>query len=1504
MRYLIFFLIFIGTVLTYGQTTTISQPANFSSTNQGMFGPNSNFNLNFELPLFNVPWNNTFNQDQTVSTIVGTYGYQVSGGTSGYFGATFYSRNWNDGNIDVNYPVNILLTYPSNNNFERGETITIQTDYTVDPSAQLLTTFPQTGNVGLELDFGLRFYLTPLLCFVSCTQVGAFDTGNLSTTLTIFDISQSQVEYACLSPTLTCYAPVLPAEIDAGFGIKGTFDIPNVQTTSTLRADKCLEANGEDDYARVQLEIFKLLGAMQIPGISNVLRNLSRGETCFFENEIDSNGDTIRREYNVCYEYTLLSAAFGMDVVNKQDFVFCPEIYTSIKFPVPVQYTVTDPSAGNSIVEGPSQSDSIRVKVGNNINFTYPCNYEYMDLTPFHDITNTISNHTYDELQFGFTMKALSFSIKVDGFGNGENADDSTSSVDDWSWSIGPLYENTIPLGTLNGFEWFNDSWELPGFDSIPGTPFRLVPNEYYANASNTTDVDCYGDNTGGFTANVTNGTGPYTYNWSDGSSNTTSSTSQTNTTMASGNHHVVIEDANGCMSYASYNVTEPTEALQIGANTITGVSCNGNNDGQISLAVFGGTAPYSYSWSSGSGNSSINNIGGGAQSVTVTDANGCSLNQSFTVPEPNALEATFEIKDVNCYGGADGEVEVIPSGGTAPYSYSWSNGSTTKITRGWSAGSHTITITDIKGCTNTISFTVNQPSSAITTTASVNHVSCYDGTDGALSASSNGGTPPYAYQWADASYNSHSSYSSTANNVYASDWTAIVTDANGCIERTTFAVTQPSAPLNVGITPSHVSCKNGNDGRIDLVVSGGTPSYSFNWGNGQSGQNATNLIAGEYNLVVTDANGCAFDSTITITEPTNRLEARIKQKNVTCFGDDNGEAEIIHTGGNPPYNYSWTTGENTSIVYLLDGGNYTGTITDGNGCVITMPFTIVEAQAPIAITGTITNVDCKGNGNGEINAVVSGGIQPYKYEWHDSYYAHLYNNAPTISSLEPDTYTLVATDTNGCSTELPFQVTEPALPLSLDDTVKHVSCRYGSDAFVDLTPFGGTAPYSFNWNNGANTEDIQNLAAGQYTVVITDANGCQLTRSYSISQPGSELRIIDFEQLNVKCKNGSDGYAKVVVYGGTPEYSYLWSNGVTTDTNYHLVAGVYQVSITDSNQCTIDTTITITEPDYLLITSVVDSVRCHSFSDGKITATVTGGTLPYRIAFGDSTYSMMNTGNSLIADSLIAGEYYISVLDSNRCQYTQAVEVYEPDTLIWEIGAYPVSCYNGNDGRGNLTISGGITPYQVEWSNGSTNEDLTNVTAGEYSVIITDRNNCVVEGETVITQPDSITLSSRIQGTTCIDNYDGSIDIFIDGGVGDYSYLWSNDAITQDIYNLPGGEYYLQLMDQNGCVRVDTFFVNTSRIDCIDPPNAFTPDGDGYNDTWVLENIQNYEGATIQIFNKWGTLIFESDHNYEPWDGTYEGNPLPSATYYYVIDLHRETAPYTGPLTIVKKNK
>jgi len=1487
MKQLLIISLLFCSFIVYSQTTTSTQPVSFSTVNQPMFGPNP-LNLNFQIPIFHVPWNQSFADSYVTSTIVGDYGFQITGGTSGHFGANFYSRNWSAGEIDVNYPVNIHLTYPATNTFERGETITIETSYTVDPAAQLTTRFPQSGNVGLEFDFSLRFYLTPILCFVSCNPVGAFDTGNLATTLTIFDISANTLTYACVSPSLTCTQGILPATLNAPYGLSGTFDLPNTQTTSALDGDQCLTASGEDQYARLQLEIFELIGGLNIPYISPVLNSLSGGGCA------RADGST----YNICFNYTLFSAYFGVNLINKQDFKFCPDVYTSIKFPVPVEYTVTEPINGGSVIEGPSQSDSITIKVGNDLHFKYPCNYEHMDIKPYHDINNTISNHTYDELSFDFTMEAFKVEIRLDGFGAGENNED-PNNVDSQTWTYGPLFQNVIPLGTLPAMEWFNDSWTLPGFNPIDGTAFQLNPREYSAVASSTVDVKCNGDNTGGFTANVTNGTSPYTFNWSNGTTNSSTS----NNSLEAGNHHVVIEDANGCMAYASYNVTEPNEALQIGSSTITAVSCNGLNDGRIALAVFGGTPPYSYNWSSGSGGATVSNIGGGTQSVTITDANGCSLSQSFEVPLPNPLSANFEVKDVSCFGGADGVVEILPTGGTAPYSYNWSNGDNTKVTDDWSAGSSSVTITDINGCSSTVNFTVGQPNSPLSTSGNVSNVSCFDGNDGSVNASTSGGTAPYVYTWSDANYNSNESYSNQALNLHASNWTATVIDAKGCIMQTVFPVTQPAAPLLVDVLSSNVSCKFGNDGFIDLTVSGGTPSYSYSWSNGQGSQDATNLVAGNYSITVLDANGCAFSDDIEITEPTNALEARLEKKDVTCFGDDNGEAKIIHTGGNPQYSYSWTTGETTQRITLLDGGNYSGTLTDGNGCVITLPFTIVEASAPLSIAGVITHIDCKGNDNGVINSIISGGTPPYLYEWVDSYAAHLYQNIPVISNLIPDTYTLIASDANDCHVNKPFSVTEPDLPLSYEDTVGHVSCKFGNDGFINLTTFGGTAPYFYNWSNGATTEDISNLTTGTYSVVITDNNGCIVSLDYIVREPYSILKIIDFEQLNVKCNGWSDGFAKVVVYGGTPDYSYLWSNGVASDTIQGVLAGTYQCVITDSKGCLKDTTITITEPDNLLITSEIDSVSCYKFSDGVITASVTGGTLPYRIAFGDSSYSMMTTGNSLISDGLIAGDYYISVLDSNRCQFTQNVTVFEPDTLLWEITSYPASCYDTADGVGDLTVTGGTPFYTITWSNGDTSEDLLDAHEGDYEVVIYDIHNCTIEGETYISHPDSLYFRGVVNGTTCIDNEDGTIDVFVEGGVGDYSYLWSNEEITRDIYNLSGGEYFLEIQDQNGCVRRDTFFINTSTIDCIDPPTAFTPDGDGYNDTWVLDNIQNYEKAVIQIFNKWGTLIFESGSDYTPWDGSFEGNPLPSATYYYVIDLHKGTAPYTGPVTIVKKN-
>jgi gliding motility-associated-like protein len=266
-----------------------------------------------------------------------------------------------------------------------------------------------------------------------------------------------------------------------------------------------------------------------------------------------------------------------------------------------------------------------------------------------------------------------------------------------------------------------------------------------------------------------------------------------------------------------------------------------------------------------------------------------------------------------------------------------------------------------------------------------------------------------------------------------------------------------------------------------------------------------------------------------------------------------------------------------------------------------------------------------------------------------------------------------------------------------------------------------------------------------------------------------------------------------------------------------------------------------------------------------------------------------------------------VSVLDTNGCTYIKSITVLEPDTLRWSITSTDVSCYGGTDGTADLLIWGGTASYNQIWSDSNgvyaTTEDLSTAHAGDYTVEIKDKNLCTVYGDVYIVQPDSITIEDTTYTTTCVDNDDGKIEIYVSGGISGYSYLWSNLETTQHIYDLSAGQYFVDVTDANGCHQYDTLMVNISYEDCLDPPSAFTPDGDGYNDTWILQNIENYEGAKIKVFNKWGKIIFESGHEYTPWDGTYEGKMLPAATYYYIIDLNREEGkPYTGPVTIVKK--
>lgn len=1249
------------TKITRSQFTTLNDPVTFSTTDQNMFGLTP-FNLNIEIPLFSRSWNVPFGPFGEIdTTILGKYGYEISGLTRGDLEFRFYSRNWDDGSVDIDYPVNIQTQYPTANTIDRGSTIKIKSDYTVDPSANMVTTFPQVGNVGMEFEYNMRFALDPTLCFVGCSDAFGFDF-TIADVITIFDLSTAGLKYPCIDNIPTsfyCTDAFLPVSADFGYGLSGTFDLPNVTTTSSIGADKCLYATGEDQYASLQLEIFKLLSEIPWPP-ARALGLLS------FDECLRGGG----AQLDACLSYTIFSAYFEAAMVNKQDFSFCPDIYTTYKFPIPVEYSVINPNSGSTVETG--RNDEIRIEVGNDIDLVYPCNYDYLDVETSHEIENEFTNHTYDEIRFSFNMEALAFEIRITAFGLGENDDDAGGSSDGFNFGLGPLWETSIPLGSIPGIDWFDETFELPGFTSVAGQSFRLDAREYKAVTLGGRDIDCYGDENGGFDLQITNGVTPFTFNWSDGNVTSGSSRNVSYYNLPAGNGYVVIADANNCYSYAAYHVEGPKDPVRISSEIVEPVTCNGANDGKITIEVHGGTPSYNYSWTTASGGSSVTNVAGGNETVTVTDSKGCTASKTIEMPEPAVLNAQFDITDVSCFGDSNGVVIAVPEGGTAPYTYLWSNGSTGQTSINWSAGTHSLDLSDANGCSNTFTFTVGGPAQPIAISETINDITCFGFDDGSVSVSVTGGTAPYTYQWSDSNYNQHLSTGTSATDLYPSRWNLSITDDNGCITFAAYNVNEPRA-------------------------------------------------------------------------------------------------------------------------------------------------------------------------------------------------------------------------------------------LDFTDTLINVSCFGGSDGSIDISPYGGVLPYNYNWSNGVTVQDNLNISAGNYSVTLTDNNGCTKSRSYTITQPLERLTTLR-QQENISCKDADNGRLGVSPKGGTAPYSYLWTTGDTTSGIDSLAPGNYGVTITDAQGCQLTESFTITEPDSLIVTSRMDSVRCHSFSDGRLTAIVTGGTMPYIVAFGDSNYSRFNTDNSFVFDSLPAANYYISATDANGCIYLHAVEVLEPDTLLWETDSTDVSCFGGSDGAADLTVTGGVQPYFYQWKDSldkviSTNQDLTNVSAGYYTVQVTDFNSCVIDGYVTILQPDSIQIFDTAYSTTCLENNDGKIEIEVIGGVGNYTYQWSNGEVSQNIMDLASGTYTVEVRDFNNCPQYDTVFVPKSLVDCIDPPNAFTPDGDGYNDTWVIDNIQNYEGARITIFNKWGKILYESDNSYEPWDGKVNGKALPSATYYYYIDLNRDGRIYKGPLTIVKSN-
>ncbi|HLP22075.1 MAG TPA: hypothetical protein VK174_17295, partial [Chitinophagales bacterium] len=641
---------------------------------------------------------------------------------------------------------------------------------------------------------------------------------------------------------------------------------------------------------------------------------------------------------------------------------------------------------------------------------------------------------------------------------------------------------------------------------------------------SNT--ITCYGGANGTIALSVSGGSPAYSYNWGGGV------TTSTRSGLTGGTYTVTVTDANLCSSVNNIIVYQPAP---IAINTfINNAACNGQAAGAINVSVSGGTGAYSYDWGGGITTQNRAALAAGTYNLTVTDANTCSASAAAVVTEPEVLTATLLANNVSCFAGNNGSITTATTGGTSPYNYTWSDGNGGENRYTLPAADYTVTVLDANDCSATAAVTVGQPAAALTITANATNINCFGDSTGTINVRTAGGTVAYTYNWSDGSTQQNRA------NLQAGTYNVSVTDLYGCQASITRVVTQPAQALTIdSIVITNVSCYGNNTGALTTIVNGGTAPYTYNWGGGLTTPNRNNLVAGTYQLTVTDNKGCSASASATITQPAAALSATIAATNLSCANNASGSINLTVAGGTTAYSFNWGNGITTQNRTGLNAGTYTVTVTDANSCTVSNTATLTQpASLNIAIAST-SNVLCFGANTGAINTTTTGGTLAYAYNWGDGAVA------PNRTGLAAGNYAVTVTDANSCSASVAANIIQPASALNvLVASTTNVACFGGNTGAITISVTGGTTAYNYSWGNGITSQNRTGLTAGTYNVTVTDANLCSVTTTAAITQPAAALTATISSSSNISCAGGNNGSINVTVTGGTTAYTYNWGNG------------------------------------------------------------------------------------------------------------------------------------------------------------------------------------------------------------------------------------------------------------------------------------------------------------------------------------------------------------------------
>jgi gliding motility-associated-like protein len=913
---------------------------------------------------------------------------------------------------------------------------------------------------------------------------------------------------------------------------------------------------------------------------------------------------------------------------------------------------------------------------------------------------------------------------------------------------------------------------------------------------------------------------------------------------------------SNGCMADTMFvpnavTVNDCPTGCDLWA-TITSsdsVSCYQGNDGTATVTPMDGVAPYTILWSNNATTQTVNNLTAGIHTVTITDANNCSLVGTITIEAPPAWQISVTSTDESCALN-DGTANVSASNGLSPYTYAWNTSPvhTTNSLTNLSGGIYIVTVTDSVGCTLSDTAVVDTAPTITITQQSLTNVDCFGAMNGSATISATGGTMPYTYQW------SNMNNTPTISNVSGGTYFVTVTDINNCFAVDTIIITEPANPLATSFSNiNNVDCNGNMNGSVTVNVTGGTIPYTYNWSNNTNSNTISNLNGGIYFVTVTDNNNCSIIDSVVINEP-SVLSVIPTSNDISCNGANDGAASVAVSGGVMPYTYLWSNNNNTNAISNLGSGTYTVTITDANSCTEIDTFNINEPTPIVVSLQSQMNVSCTGGNDGAARISVTGGTIPYSYNWSNN------TNLDSISNVTAGIYSVTITDANNCTQVFSLTITQPALPLSTSNIdTTDVLCAGDMNGGFIITSSGGTTPYSYNWNvPNSNSNTISNIGAGNYSVTITDANGCTVVQNLTLTAPNAMTATT--AGSNLFCADDQNGTVNITVSGGITPYNYAWNNSpLNTNSLTNLGVGTYIVTVTDGNGCTYIDSAFVTAPPPILVTVTSTPVSCAGGFNGTAAATVTGGVGPY-------FYLWNNTQTTPAATLLSAGTNTLIVTDQNGCHVTDTFTVGQvPPLTVVNIGSQSTSCNGSSDGTAFIQVSGGTAPISYQWNtNPPQNTNVAiGLAAGTYTVTVTDDNNCTLPPFSItVTEPPVLVIDSIVGiAPLCGLDNDGEITVYASGGTPNYFYQWSGNISTTNVAsNLFGGSYFVTVTDANGC--------NTTGNSTIVAPPNFTG-GDviyspvtscqGGNDGFIrVENIQG--GVPPYLFSIDGGISYVPD--------------------------------------------